>query len=492
MIVKKYSLLLQKCREHNVIYIYGAGKIGKEIFSVLCQCEIPVSGFIVSDDKYDENLMEIFSIPLYTISQITNKNTLVIVALGKKNTTEIRGTLEHKGFFNIIYIDDLKNTGIRGDFDTMATHRTEPLTSYKSKKSIKRINLVTDSINANLLLGGVATALIVATEFANQYDYALRIITREATIDSKPYKFILKANNIRECKETSYVSDFENEQFILDVTDNDIFFATSWWSAQAIKRTTVRKRFFYIIQEVETFFYPHGIDHFLCSQIMKDENIDFIINSHYLYDYFKENEPNIVKNGISFEPAFSNSILYRENFEKKGKHKLFFYARPNNPRNLYPYGLYLIKQAIKSGLFPEEQWEIYFAGSEIPNIQTDIKSRIQYKGQMSWDEYAEFLREIDLAISLMYTPHPSYPPYDVACSGGIVVSNKCLNKTSMEECQNIILSDLAEDIFMKNLKRGIALASNLKLRKENYYNSKIKRDWHESLQYVMEYMGDKL
>lgn len=490
--MKKYTIILQRCNEAEKIYIYGAGKIGRDVFNKLTKFEVNISGFLVSDDKYDENISESLPIPILSLNQVSDLNSLIIVALNEKNTNEVKELLNKTQFRNILYLNDL-NKDIRFvNFNTIATHRTEPLEHYNSNRKVKRINLVTDSINANLLLGGVATALIVATEFANKYHYELRIITREAVIDPEPYKFILKMNHITECEKTSFITDFENEEFILDITEDDIFFATSWWSAQAIKGTTIRKRFFYIIQEVETFFYPHGVDHYLCSRIMKDENIDFIVNSHYLKDYFMEHEPNIIRNGIYFEPAFSETIYHANQFGKKDKYKLFFYARPNNPRNLYSYGVYLISQAIKQGLFPEEKWEICFAGANISNIQGDIDSRIKYMGQMSWKEYAMFLREVDLAISLMYTPHPSYPPYDVACSGGVVVSNQCLNKIHMEECDNIILSELEEESFIRNLEKGIELACDLKRREKNYKNSTIKRDWHETLQNVMEFMGERL
>ena len=69
-----------------------------------------------------------------------------------------------------------------------------------------------------------------------------------------------------------YYSDYDrdvlgNIAYKLEISENDIF-TSSWWSAAAIKGTSLRKKFFYIIQEVETFFYPHGDEHYLCSQIM--------------------------------------------------------------------------------------------------------------------------------------------------------------------------------------------------------------------------------
>ena len=109
-------------------------------------------------------------------------------------------------------------------------------------------------------------------------------------------------------RDREYYSDYDRDEdgrkaTKLSVSSEDIFFATSWWSAKAIEKTSLRKRFYYIIQEVETFFYPHGVEHLLCSQVMHDPNIDFIVNSHYLWEYFKKSEPNIVEHGVYFEPC---------------------------------------------------------------------------------------------------------------------------------------------------------------------------------------------
>ena len=74
----------------------------------------------------------------------------------------------------------------------------------------------------------------------------------------------------------------------LEVSEKDVFLATSWWSAAAIKSCNLRSRFFWIIQEEETFFYPYGDEHLWCSELMNDSQIDFIVNTKLLFDYFKD------------------------------------------------------------------------------------------------------------------------------------------------------------------------------------------------------------
>lgn len=384
-----------------------------------------------------------------------------------------------------------------GDYWKLVYRNAQPIDSVLFESNSVRLNLVTDSLAAKLLFGGVATALILATEFAKRNDMILRIITRDNVTDPKDYYTILELNGIEPPKEVEFFSDADrdvNGKRItkLPVSEKDVFLATSWWSAKAIEKTTLRKRFFYIIQEVETFFYPYGDEQLFCSEVMQNENIDFIVNSKYLWDYFAENETNIVKHGMYFEPAFSNSLYKEPRFIDKPKKVLFFYSRPNNPRNLFAHGLLFLDEAIKRGIIDTEKWEICFAGQDVPEVVFADGSRPNCLGQMSWEKYRSFVKNVDLALSLMYTPHPSYPPYDVAVSGGVVVSNKCLNKEKFEQCENVILGDLDVDSFMKAMMQGVVLAENIEQRRKNYQSMTIHRDWKDTLEDTIVKMGELL
>jgi hypothetical protein len=43
---------------------------------------------------------------------------------------------------------------------------------------------------------------------------------------------------------------------------------------------------------------------------------------------------------------------------------------------------------------------------------------------LSWDEYLALLSTSHLGVSLMTSPHPSYPPLEMAMSGMVVVTNR--------------------------------------------------------------------
>jgi hypothetical protein len=359
---------------------------------------------------------------------------------------------------------------------------------YLNDDAPKRINLVVPLFNESTLFGGIATCLIIVTKTAVFLDLPLRIIIRnendsEAYINYDNFIDLFKLKKPKEI-----IFHYENKNAV-DISRTDIFFASSWWTAYAIRQISCIKRFFHIIQEAENLFYANDYNHLLCCKILNDDQIDFIVNSHYLFEYFKINFPNIYKNGVAFEPAFP--LFNAMEFKKKTRYKLFFYARPNYQRNLFFFGLKILEKSIDLKIINPLEWDIYFLGEDLPVIIFPEQMRSINLGMLSWEKYKEFLLDVDLALSLMYTPHPSYPPFDVAASGGVVLTNKYLNKIDFPYDDNIILSDLDEDIMLENMKKAIALAQNSEERKKNYDNCKIPRSWEISLKPIMEFIEDK-
>ena len=365
-----------------------------------------------------------------------------------------------------------------------------------TQEKVKRLNLVTDTIEPSSLLGGVATALIVATIFCEKNDYELRIITRTAQPNAINYNRIIEQNQLKPPKQVTFFSDYGDNRnyeakYKMDISADDIFFATSWWSAEAIRKTTIRRRFFYIIQEVETFFYNYNGERLMCEHVMQNHDIDFIVNSHYLDEYFRKNDPNIAQHSVFFEPAFSRNLFHPTEETRTGKHRLFFYGRPRNPRNLFNYGVNILDKAIQRGIIDTQEWEICFAGAYLDPVTFCDGTVSKNLGQMTWKEYASFLQTVDLALSLMYTPHPSYPPFDVACSGGVVVTNKYLNKQEFPQSRNVLMAELTEESLMKTLEEGIRLALDTETRKRNYEESTIPDSWEDTLEDTLRYMEDK-
>lgn len=371
----------------------------------------------------------------------------------------------------------------------------EPINFIRTSRGHDRLNLVTDSLEKHSLFGGVGTSLILASLYAKRYDVPLRIITR--TTDSNPREYLrfLDLIKIQPPKQLEFFSDYDRKiaphYFKLDTSDKDIYLTTSWWSTHAVNKINTRKNLFYILQDVETFFYPQGDELFFCENVLKRNNIQFFINSKLLFDFYSQSGfQNIKQNGMFFEPAFPDHMYFPgENaFRHKKKRKLFFYSRPNHPRNLFYSGLNFLDEAIMNGIIDSNEWDVYLAGANLPSITFSNGLKPKLLGNMSWRNYLDFIREIDVAFCLMCTPHPSYPPLDVVASGGITLTNKFANKQMLDYSQNIICEELDSASMMQGFSKAIALAKNTAQRQNNFLKNNIIRNWETSFESVLEKM----
>lgn len=374
------------------------------------------------------------------------------------------------------------------------------LETLKQANDVIRINVVTDSIGRESLFGGVATALTFATIMCRRNDWILRIVTRYTECNLKDYYDFMNYMGIETPKVVQAYSDLKRNPAVfnykLTVSEKDVFLATSWWTAKGILDSNVTDKILYIIQEEETFFYPYGDQRLLCEQIMNSGNIDYIVNSKLLYDYLGEHGYNIlISNSLYFEPAFEQKIYYADEdkiCKKDSKKVMFFYGRPRNPRNLYYFGLKCLDEAITRGIIDTDIWDIYMAGNNVDDIEFSSGYHPIIKGQMSWKEYSEFAREVDLAFSLMYTPHPSYPPFDMLCSGAVVVTNEFANKKQLSYSQNMIIKPLDIEQLIRGIEEGIELSTDVKTRKVNYNNNNILRDWEESFKDIIPVIEERI
>ena len=172
--------------------------------------------------------------------------------------------------------------------------------------------MVTDSVNAGSLFGGVGTAMIFCALLARRLGSPLRVVTRTERPDRKNLQKILAIHGIPLPPSIEFVhADMSALGRSFDIRKSDIFITTSWWTTCAVKRSIPAEQIVHIVQEDERMFYPHGDDHLLCHELLSDPSVRFIVNSRLLFDHFlAEGLETIVKNGTWFEPAFPEAHYY--------------------------------------------------------------------------------------------------------------------------------------------------------------------------------------
>ena len=130
-------------------------------------------------------------------------------------------------------------------------------------------------------------------------------------------------------------------------------------------------------------------------------------------------------------------------------------------------------------------------------MQGDIKlarrNVLRMLGKVDLREYRDLLPQHDVGLSLMYTPHPSLVPLEMAAAGMIVVTNTCLNKTRQEMSElspNIIAAHPTIPGIVEALRTAVHRVSDYDAR---VAGSRVKwpTSWEEALpETVMERLED--
>ncbi|MBB3179816.1 hypothetical protein [Variovorax sp. Sphag1AA] len=366
-------------------------------------------------------------------------------------------------------------------------------TYFIPKPSLRRVSLITDSIGPSSLFGGVGTGLLLAARLANRMNATLRIVTRTERPSPENAGQILRAYGIDLLHEIqfAYVPEGgvspDDAGPPLDIHSEDIFITTSWWTTAASLSGIPSHSILYLLQEDERMFYPFGEDRFQCEQVLRNESIRFLVNTKLLYDHLiSSGLEHLKRTGQWFEPAFPPSLFHRRT-RAGGKRRFFYYARPHNSRNLFHVGLAAIDRAVNEGILDLDHWEIFLVGKDIPPVSVGSSGYepVRCEG-LQWQAYADLVGSIDLGLSLMYTPHPSYPPLDLAASGAVVVTNKFANKISLAGYSpNILCSELQPDALVDAIRTGVLLAEDDEARERNFQANRLSADWADSFESII-------
>jgi hypothetical protein len=293
----------------------------------------------------------------------------------------------------------------------------------------------------------------------------------------------------------------------ISIGSDDLFLATAWWTAQIVRevlRGMRYKKFFYLIQDFEPILYAGSTFH---ARAYETYSFDFIpiINTKILYSYFVKEKignfrkPGFLKNVMHFEPAISSKHYFlnkkNNNFNIKKK-TLLFYARPTMAqRNLFEIGLASLRRLAKEGVIDSKSWEVLAIGENINPVNLSDSLILQPIPWMSFDDYAKKVRSSDLMLSLMYSPHPSYAPLEMAASGNIVITNTFSSKNKKElqkYSPNILAVSPNVDDISQALKSVIA-DLNLGIRKKGAHKKiALPDNWNESFRTIIEKMSSEI
>ncbi len=349
-----------------------------------------------------------------------------------------------------------------------------PLELAVSDSEPERLNLLIPHVDLKHLFGGYLTKFALALTLA-EHGRRLRVVT----VDPQPplpgdWRRRLASYPGLEGIDERVEFAFGRESEALRVSPRDGFVATTWWTAHvahAALRELGREGegFLYLIQEYEPFTFPMG-SHAALAAASYEFPHAALFSTELLRDWFRERRIGVFAAGDaageSRSLAFRNPITpvappSQRELAARRERRLLFYARPEShaARNMYELGVLALVEAARRGAFDEGPWQLNGIGSVEGERSIEIAPGLELRVGMRCDQryYAQVLREHDVGLALMYTPHPSLVPIEMAASGMVVVTNTFETKTA-DRLHAISPNLMATDARPDALAEAIAAA----------------------------------
>ena len=319
-----------------------------------------------------------------------------------------------------------------------------PLRWMVSDDAPRRINVLIPTIDLRHFFGGYIAKLNLARRLLDAGE-RVRIVTVDPVGALPPdYRAQLESySGLAGLFERAEVV-FGREASEIEVSAADRFVASTWWTAHiahAATRQLGGDRFLYLIQEYEPFTFPMG-----SYAALADESYTFphvaLFSSELLREYFRCHRLGVYAEGGSAGDALSRSFEnaisdvprpeaadLRRSFPKR----LLFYARPeaHAARNMFELGVLALSRALESGAF-SGGWELHGIGTveKGRHLALGGGATLELLPRADQRSYADVLRDHDVGLALMYTPHPSLVPMEMASAGMLTVTNSFETKTA--------------------------------------------------------------
>lgn len=337
--------------------------------------------------------------------------------------------------------------------------------------SESRLNLVVPSIEEEHIYGGISTALRLFEEIAKSFK-RIRIIVLDfdvSEVSVKRYpKYSLVSGEENSCDSLQIVSLLRDhvaeEPYNLAIAKQDIFIATIWYSAYLVKkirgwqsRTYLSRPqyFIYLVQDYEPGFYPWSSQSLLAESTYQHSSETItVFNTKILQDFFHRKNIHFEKEYV-LKPRLHKFLTEaRSRFLGDRKQKVIvIYGRPETPRNAFC----LIVESLRcwAQIDPSaDGWAVISAGEEHETISLSENLDILSVGKLSIEAYAELLGSAAIGISFMISPHPSYPPLEMAHYGMKVITNAYENKDLSTLHDNITsLDDMRYETVARELSK---------------------------------------
>jgi len=371
----------------------------------------------------------------------------------------------------------------------------EPIELSITDGAPRRVNLMVPTIELKHLFGGYIAKFNLARRLA-EAGQRTRIVAVDATphlpVDWRAQ--VESYQGLAKLFEQVEVAFARDEDSPLEVSPDDAFIATTWWTAHIAHDALTRigsERFVYLIQEYEPSTFPMGSWSALALASYRFPHFA-LFSTELLREFFARHRYGVFAGGEETgrrdSRSFQNAITpvtpqSAAELGARRSRRLLFYARPepHATRNMFELGLMALSTAISRGAF-DDGWSFQGIGSVQgwDRIRLGDGAELELLTRRDQASYASLLAGCDVGLALMLTPHPSLVPLEMASAGMVTVTNTFENKTAaaMEAIsRNLIASEPSIDGVAAGLERAAAAAEDSDTRVRGAAELEWSRDW---------------
>lgn len=301
---------------------------------------------------------------------------------------------------------------------------------------------------------GLATTFYILKQEADASDQKKMVLSLFPGLKSATFKGITPVNRDR-------------------IQGHDIGIATQWATAYPLAKAPNIKRKCYFIQDKEVNFYPQGTISALVDVTYRQFGFMAIANTDGLLEWYQKQYGGsgvVLKSRVDLHTYYPRKDLH---YVPRKPYKVFFYARPNMPRNAFELGIAGLKK-LKGEL--GQDVEVITAGAVWDPVQYGVDGLFTNLGKIAYTAVPKLYRSVDAGLMFMFSGHPGVTASELMASGCPVVVNEyedetwyslyqhertCLVTlpTASEVARNLLRCLTETDLRKKLIKGGLDITS---------------------------------
>jgi hypothetical protein len=192
----------------------------------------------------------------------------------------------------------------------------------------------------------------------------------------------------------------------------------------------------YLIQDYEPAFYNWSSRYSLAlATLNRPSDTIAIVNSEELSCFLDKR----LKFDHAYVLPFELEPLLKPHLRPAKKEEIVVvYGRPSVDRNAFE----LVVEGVRrwQARFPTEsgKWKVIFVGESFKEAFLSELVNSQVLGKLNIVEYGSLLSRASIGLSIMISPHPSYPPMEMISAGLATITNQFESKDLALRADNVV------------------------------------------------------